>query len=1100
MLKITKVLFPAVLIIILVVFAYSNVVFFRRSLNPVLLIPPDDIGLSTGYADIIGTDSITHGWHVDLANPAYLEWPVNIFIGKSLRAGHIPLVMPNQCLGVPLIGQYCHRVLSPYQMIENLFFPLGYNYFILLRLVLAGIFTCLFLRPLCRRGVSAILAGVGYGLGTVMVVYSNHEEVSNVAMMLPLVIWAVRAFFDRPGPGRACWLTLALALVHTAGQPEIQLYVLLLAFLYGLTRIFSLPSGQRLRPFLYSAGAIILSGVIAGPQIYLFLQFHSEAWTFHPPGGNLGLQSPMERPSFLFAFLPKLRQTPWEWSYRTVNLLWDWVGGYFSMGLLFLSAAAAVRPRRNRKEIVLFSCFFLFILAKNLGWSPAQMIGVLPFFDQTWTPRWAAATWSFSLAVLAGLGLDNILDRSPETAVAATRAGETKTRRAAKLLANPLFTSGLLFADIILIIICWRQGVIHWQAEDLRGFVLFNGVLFIVLTAGLVLLWHLLPLPVRSYLHGIIRLIRHCLINRQLVMIALLSAVAVGAMRLIPLKHYFPLFGAQPANDLFLTVSGATISYLFAAPLFLTAIFGLLYIAASPARPWTVVFSAVAIPSVIISGWIKVPPAPIPVIYWGIFALAASALLVFKDKPRLLQRLLPSLSFPLLFSLVGFVLLKDVVSDPRFSWLVRYQGWSAMIVIAVFSGLRMWAIRGGTGCGWFFLFLLWTELLIYIPKNHSDQYLLTDSIPFLIATLMVLVFAAWFRRTPLSIKRRAIFLLTGIFLCGGALLFIDGSADQQLPADCTPDEPLPYIKYLRSNNRGAIVGFGRVLAPNFASAHNLLDIRGCVSMNTAAYQFFVENALRAVPRGNSYSLWFTGDNSPRNVGGNPYASSMRSQIATFKTVLPFYFLASVRHVICPPGVLDPIGDEYSRFMRKVYSAEVDIWEIASLPPVSIAHKSKVISMLSDIQLWGTSVTDVEVLGGNLVILEEEPPRQMLESEMNPADRADLIMGDNPNRMEVIFHSEKPGYLVLSRAYTNLLRAYLDGEELPVLKANGPFMAVPVPGSPEERVLELTYHSLATKLSFALSILGIITVAAGIIFGRKWNTKRKNSQMATEDRT
>jgi len=171
-------------------------------------------------------------------------------------------------------------------------------------------------------------------------------------------------------------------------------------------------------------------------------------------------------------------------------------------------------------------------------------------------------------------------------------------------------------------------------------------------------------------------------------------------------------------------------------------------------------------------------------------------------------------------------------------------------------------------------------------------------------------------------------------------------------------------------------------------------------------------------------------------------------------------------------------------MRKVYKAEVDIWEIASLPPVFIAHKSKVISMLSDTQLWGTSVTDVEVLGGNLVILEEEPPRQMLESEMNPADRADLIMGDNPNRMEVKFYSEKPGYLVLNRAYTNLLRAYLDGEELPVLKANGPFMAIPVPGSPKERVLELTYFSAATKLSFALSILGILVVVVGIILGRK----------------
>jgi len=175
--KIIKVLFPVVLIILLIVFAYSNVVFLRRSLNPVLLIPPDDIRISTGYADITGTDSATHGWHVDLANPAYLEWPVNIFIGKSLKAGHIPLVMSDQSLGVPLIGQYCHRVLSPYQMVENIFLPQGYNLFLILRLILAGLFTYFFIRPFCRKTVSALLAAIGFGLGTVMVVYSNHEEV-----------------------------------------------------------------------------------------------------------------------------------------------------------------------------------------------------------------------------------------------------------------------------------------------------------------------------------------------------------------------------------------------------------------------------------------------------------------------------------------------------------------------------------------------------------------------------------------------------------------------------------------------------------------------------------------------------------------------------------------------------------------------------------------------------------------------------------------------------------------------------------------------------------------------------------------------------------
>ena len=79
-----------------------------------------------------------------------------------------------------------------------------------------------------------------------------------------------------------------------------------------------------------------------------------------------------------------------------------------------------------------------------------------------------------------------------------------------------------------------------------------------------------------------------------------------------------------------------------------------------------------------------------------------------------------------------------------------------------------------------------------------------------------------------------------------------------------------------------------------------------------------------------------------------------------------------------------------------------------------------------------------------------------------------------------FYSEQPGYLVINRAYTNLLRAYLDGEEMPVLKANGPFIAIPFPGSWDERVIELTYLSPSVKLSFALSILGLLIVVGGLI--------------------
>ncbi|MFH1037525.1 MAG: hypothetical protein V1789_02505 [PVC group bacterium] len=1091
LIKKLSLLAPLILIVLLIVLAYSNIVILGRSLNPILLIPPDDIKLSTGYADIFGTPDRTHGWHVDLANPAYLEWPVNIFIGRSLKAGHIPLVLPYQNLGVPLIGQYCHRVLSPYQMVENLLFPRGYDFFIVLRLILAGWFTFLFVRSLCVKTVSALLAAVGYGLGSVMVIYSNHEEVSNVAMTLPLLMWAVRAFFDRPGLRRGCWLALALALVHTAGQPEVQLYLLFLAFLYGLMRLICLPPGVRKSALIYCLAAILFSAVIAAPQILLFLLFHQEAWTFHPPGGNLGLQSPMRIDNFLFTLFPKLRQTPYPWSYRTINLLWDWVGGYFGFGLLFLAAASARRPRRNRREIALFGFYFLFILAKNLGWSPAQMLGLLPSFDQTWSPRWAAATWSFALAVLAGLGLDNLLNQCSSDEVTKPRRQPRGEGRFTSCLANPLVSSAFLFAAIILAIVFWRQGRIQWEAERLREYVLFNGLLFFYLSAAAVLTYCILPRPVKNHLRETVGAVRRALVYDQIGMIALLSAVAFAAARWFPPQHYF-FAGPEPVT-----------AYLFAAPVLIASLFGLFYMAAAPSHPGTAVLSAVAIPSVFLGGWAELPTGAVPVIYGVLLGLAVLSFPVLSGKPKILRVILPVFSLPLLGGLVALNQTAAHFPTPEAEWILRLHCYFAAVLLAALSFLRLRPLRENAGSGWFFLILIWMELTIYIPKNHGDRYLLVDAIPFLITAAAILGCAVWFRLSPPSARRLPI-CLSAIFLLGGAsLLVIESAAFRHLPERCTPGKPLPFITYLQDENPGALTGIGKILFPNFASAYGLSDLRGCVSMNTKAYQFFLENILQAVPRGNSYSLWFTGDNPILRNLGNTYGSSRDEHVQAFTRAYPFYILAGARYVLSPPGGLDGIRSRPNQPLMKIYGGEADIWEIPSLPPAYIAHTADVISMLSNTRRWGTTIANSEeILRGERVVLEEEPDSPLPGSGPSSSDRARLMLGENPNRFQIRFYTEQPGYLAVNRAYTNLLRAYLNGEDIPVLKANGPFIAVPVPGGREERVIEFTYLSPPVRWSFLLGMAGLLAVAAGLAAGGAGERKRRQASGArrSADRT
>lgn len=1071
---------PLALVAVLVALAYGNVVFLRRSLNPVLLIPQREIQSTTGYSDIAGNTEGRHGWHVDLANPAYLEWPVNLAIGRALKAGHIPLVMPDQNLGIPLVGQYCHRIFSPYQVIENLFLPVGYDFFILLRLILAGAFTYLFLRPLCQTRVAALVGAVGFGLGSIMVIYSNHEEVSNVAMTVPLLLWAVRAFFDRPGLGRTCWLALALALVHTAGQPEIQLYVLLLALVYGLARLFSLPPGRKNPAFFSSLGAIILSALIAAPQFVLFLLFHEEAWTYHPPGGELGLQSPMTVANFLFTFFPRLRQTPWPWSYRTVNLLWDWVGGYFGFGLLILAGAAGRRPRRNRREVMVFGFYFLFVLAKNFGWSPAQLLGLIPFFDQTWSPRWAAASWSFALAVLAAFGLDNLLSSSPDPALPPPTITTVATGRAGRLLRNPLISSGLLFLALILTVVFWWQGGELWKEAQLRGYVFYNGLLFFSLAGALFLLYRLISAPLRQYLSGTFQEFRKTFRHRQFEVIGLLSAAGAVALRWFPERHYhFPI--PEPIG-----------AYLLAAPVLLAALAGLFIIAASPANFGTVAAVAVAIPLALAGGWVILPPGPLPNIWWAIFFLDLTGFLLLPPNTRTRRVILPVLSAILLAGLAALFFTSGFFS-PQADEMLRLHFYFAVLIVAFFSWLCLRA-RGegaGTGMGWLFLLPVWAELAIYIPRNHFDNLLLIDKIPFAIAATVVILAVFWRRRRPLLIG-------AGLVLSGAAFLVIDSTSSPRLPGQSTPREPLPFVRFLQERQPYALTGVGRVLAPNFASAHGLVDLRGCVSMNPAAYQFFLEQFLQVVPPNSSYSLWYTGDNPITHSQGTPYGSSQSAQVRAFERGFPFFRLAGTRYILSPPGALDRSSRSAARLMIKIYSGEADIWELPSLPPAFIAHRAEVISMLSDPRRWGTTIVErEEVLNGELVLLEEESPALLPPGQPSPLDRAKLITGENPNRFQIQFYTESPGYLIVNRLRTNLLMASLEGKNLPILPANGPFFAVPVPGADRERVLEISYLSPPVRWSYRLALAGLLITAGGLAVAcRKRWVKQPDEPVST----
>jgi hypothetical protein len=90
---------------------YAPVVFGGKSLQPALYQPHGVVqGWPYGYE---GRKPV-NTFNVDLATPAYYEWPVNKLIGDIYKTGSLPLWNPYQAAGTPLAADYSTRAFFPY--------------------------------------------------------------------------------------------------------------------------------------------------------------------------------------------------------------------------------------------------------------------------------------------------------------------------------------------------------------------------------------------------------------------------------------------------------------------------------------------------------------------------------------------------------------------------------------------------------------------------------------------------------------------------------------------------------------------------------------------------------------------------------------------------------------------------------------------------------------------------------------------------------------------------------------------------------------------------------------------------------------------------
>lgn len=361
------------------------------------------------------------------ANPLLLDQSLVVlpwldFAAERVRAGELPLWNPYNYCGQPIAaaatGAFWHPLSWAYFAAPSL---AHYERAAFVRLLLAGLFTWLFLRRLQLGAPAALLGAICFMLSGFLVAWLNHPH-ANVAILLPALLWLTeRAAQREQRASSVAWIALASALALLGGHLQTALHVLLASQVYALARARgpqdALVQGgarARLRLGALHASGLALGALLAAPQLLPMAEYlgHSRARELF---AALEVTSPVPLAAALRMLVqPHAFGAPHTHDYAGPlgdNLNYsELVGGYASVTALVLAGCAAVCAWRESR-VRRFALGAL--LALLVAWQCEPLYSLahaLPVLGSTKLLRLLLLV-AFAIAVLAAIGLEALSAR-----------------------------------------------------------------------------------------------------------------------------------------------------------------------------------------------------------------------------------------------------------------------------------------------------------------------------------------------------------------------------------------------------------------------------------------------------------------------------------------------------------------------------------------------------------------------------------------------------------------------------------------------------------------------------------------------------------------
>lgn len=376
--------------------------------------------------------------------------PWKAFAAQSYLRCEAPLWNPYILCGEPLACEAETAAFYPPNA-PFLFLPLvpAYNLCLAGHIFLAGLSGYLFVRYIGLSQAGALVSAMTFMLSAPFLVriYAGHFSLICTMAWFPLVLLGLEHFFRKPGAGRACIAGLAWGMQILAGHPQYAFYGLVGAALYSVFRSAQiLLAEKRARTALGLAGGLVLfaaSGLILSAVQWLpllpFIPLSARGGL--PYGFSASYSLPPEN---LFTFLvPGLFGDMLESPYWGACNFWEMCA--YAGILPLILAGAALCCGRGPYPPVMAALAAIGILLALGGNTPLFTLfyTFVPGFSLFRGPSKFLFLSSFSIAVLAGLGAESVLQASAGHSRRLRLFLTTGACAAAVLLAAIIFTPPL---------------------------------------------------------------------------------------------------------------------------------------------------------------------------------------------------------------------------------------------------------------------------------------------------------------------------------------------------------------------------------------------------------------------------------------------------------------------------------------------------------------------------------------------------------------------------------------------------------------------------------------------------------------------------------